>query len=208
MHKVNILILAPNSFILSLNELKSHLNFNFTTNIEKTLDLSKLNYDGFICHEEYLSNKFVNIILSNKKCFNILIASKDNNNKNKFNNFLALPTTIKELNQIIESSAVKRIFSENSSIKIKAYILDKNEKKLFRNSDFIILTEKEIKLLELFLKNQKAISKKDILSIVWRYSTDADTHTVETHIYRLRKKISEKFFDDNFILNDRIGYYL
>ena len=91
---------------------------------------------------------------------------------------------------------------------IKSYKLDKNEKKLFKGSRFIILTEKEIQLLELFLNLKQSISKKNILSLVWKYSSDADTHTVETHIYRLRKKIFDKFSDDEFILNDKEGYYL
>ena len=76
------------------------------------------------------------------------------------------------------------------------------------NQKFLILTEKEIQLLELFKKINKPVSKKEILSLVWHYSSDADTHTVETHIYRLRKKINEKFSDDNFILNNKEGYYL
>ena len=77
-----------------------------------------------------------------------------------------------------------------------------------KSSDFIILTEKEIQLLELFLNSKKPLSKDYILSSVWNYSSDADTHTVETHIYRLRKKIAEKFVDQNFILNNKNGYYL
>ena len=60
----------------------------------------------------------------------------------------------------------------------------------------------------LFLSKKKPISKDYILSNVWNYSADADTHTVETHIYRLRKKINEKFMDENFILNNKDGYYL
>jgi len=71
-----------------------------------------------------------------------------------------------------------------------------------------ILTEKEIQLLELFLNIKKPISKNKILSSVWNYATDADTHTVETHIYRLRKKIFDKFVDEKFILNNKDGYYL
>ena len=86
--------------------------------------------------------------------------------------------------------------------------MNKNEKKLYKQNNFIILTEKEIQLLELFLENKKAISKDNILSTVWNYSADADTHTVETHIYRLRKKISDKFMDEKFILNNKEGYYL
>ena len=86
--------------------------------------------------------------------------------------------------------------------------MNKNEKKLIKNNKFIILTEKEIQLLELFLKNTKPVSKNQILSSVWNYSNEADTHTVETHIYRLRKKINDMFFDDNFILNIKDGYYV
>ena len=86
--------------------------------------------------------------------------------------------------------------------------MDKNEKKLIKNGKFVILTEKEIQLLELLLNENESISKNDILSLVWNYSTDADTHTVETHIYRLRKKITAKFKDENFIKNNKDGYSL
>ena len=86
--------------------------------------------------------------------------------------------------------------------------MDKNEKKLSKLEDFIILTEKEIQLIELFLNYKKPLTKENILSSVWNYSTEADTHTVETHIYRLRKKIVDKFKDDKFILNNKNGYYL
>jgi len=79
---------------------------------------------------------------------------------------------------------------------------------LIKDNNFIILTEKEVQLLELFLNSSKPISKKKILLSVWNYSKDADTHTVETHIYRLRKKINDKFMDDKFIVNDKEGYCL
>ena len=130
------------------------------------------------------------------------------NNLDIFDHVLTLPTSVREINDIIESSVAKKKFSENSSIKIKTYFLDKNEKKLFKEKNFLILTEKEIQLLELFLNNKKPISKDKILSFVWNYSSDADTHTVETHIYRLRKKIKDKFSDENFILNTKEGYSL
>ena len=86
--------------------------------------------------------------------------------------------------------------------------MNKKEKKLYKQNNFIILTEKEIQLLEIFLENKDPISKDNILSTVWNYSAEADTHTVETHIYRLRKKINEKFNDEKFILNNKQGYYL
>jgi len=126
---------------------------------------------------------------------------------NNFDSSLELPATLKEINAIVENTAAKKRFNKNSSIEIKSYLLNKNKKKLSKLDQFIILTEKEIQLLELFLKNKKPISKDNILSSIWNYSSDADTHTVETHIYRLRKKISDKFMDDKFILNNKEGYY-
>ena len=86
--------------------------------------------------------------------------------------------------------------------------MDKNEKKLTNGKKYIFLTEKEIHLLELFLSYKEPISKNMILDQVWKYSEDADTHTVETHIYRLRKKIKSKFLDEDFILNNKTGYLL
>ena len=128
--------------------------------------------------------------------------------QDNFDNFLELPTTLKEINSVIESTVAKKRFNKNSSIEVKNYLLNKNEKKLSKLNQFITLTEKEVQLLELFLNNKKPISKDNILSSVWNYSSDADTHTVETHIYRLRKKVTDKFMDDEFILNNKNGYYL
>ena len=128
--------------------------------------------------------------------------------KNTFAESISLPMRIEDLNNIIENSIIKKSFNVNSSIRIKNYILDKNEKKLIKDNDFILLTEKEIQLLELFLDNVKPISKDKILEQVWKYSSSADTHTVETHIYRLRKKIKSEFQDESFILNNKDGYLL
>jgi len=132
---------------------------------------------------------------------------KNNDLSNNFDSSLELPATLKEINAIVENTVAKRNFNKNSSIEIKSYLLNKNEKKLSKLDQSIILTEKEIQLLELFLNKKKPISKDNILSSVWNYSSDADTHTVETHIYRLRKKIIDKFMDDKFILNNKDGYF-
>ena len=125
-----------------------------------------------------------------------------------FNDSLHLPMSIKDLNQCVENSLIKKNFVRNSSIKIKNYILNKNEKKLIKNNNFILLTEKEVQLLELLIHSSTPIGKSKILKEVWEYAPEADTHTVETHIYRLRKKIKSIFFDENFILNNKDGYLL
>ena len=117
-----------------------------------------------------------------------------------------MPISLSDLNSVIRNQSVKKKFSLNSSISIKDYILDKNEKKLIKNNQYISLTEREILLLEIFLQNKIPVTKKKILKQVWRYSAGADTHTVETHVYRLRKKIKTKFDDEEFITNSKDGY--
>ena len=208
MHKLNIFIFGPDSFISTFKELEPYFKFNIFSNQNKLFSSLKSNLHGIIFHQNISHDDRLKDIFKKYKCFKIL--ATDNNSKlsNDYDYLLKLPTTIKEVNNLIEGSAAKNEFAKNSSISIKDYILDKNEKKLIKNNKAIILTEKEIQLLEALLNKQKAVSKDDILTLVWQYSAESDTHTVETHIYRLRKKISEKFHDEKFLLNNKEGYYL
>ena len=201
MHQLKVLILGPNSFCATLNELKPFLKFNCVKE-KNTSD-----FDVILFHEEALDDKEDKKIIINSHSLKICVLNKKNSSYN-FDAFLKIPLSLKEINFTIENIVAKKTFSKNSSIEIKKYFLNKNEKKLRKNDYEIILTEKEIKLLELFLRKKKPISKDEILSSVWNYSSDADTHTVETHIYRLRKKINDKFSDENFIVNTKDGYSL
>ena len=201
MHKLNVLIFGPSSFISTLDELKPFLKFNpLSGNLNKE-------HEVILIHQEALKDEDNKNFIEKTNSLKIY-ASK---NKDLFNNhdaYLELPANLKEINEIVGNISAKSKFSKNSSIEIKNYLLNKNEKKLYKQNEFITLTEKEIQLLELFQEKKKAISKDEILSIIWNYSADADTHTVETHIYRLRKKINDKFMDEKFILNNKEGYYL
>ena len=201
MHKFTVLILGSPSFISTLNELKIFLKFNPLS------DKLTTNPNIILFHVDSLKDKKVKEYIDSNKVIKICVGKKKNLLEN-FDASLELPTTLKEINTLIENTVAKKKFNINSSIELKNYSLNKNEKKLSKSNDYIILTEKEIQLLELFLNTKKPISKDKILSSVWNYSTEADTHTVETHIYRLRKKISEKFMDEKFILNNKDGYYL
>ena len=205
MHKLKILVFGPESFISTLTELKLYFNFNLTS-IKN--DIIQNNVDVLICHKDKLEDKEAMNLIKKYNCLKILASNKDIKNLKTFNFILKLPTSIKEINNLVESSIAKEKFVKNSSIYVKSYSIDKNEKKLFKDDNFIVLTEKEIQLLELFLSTKEPIPKEKILLQVWKYSSDADTHTVETHIYRLRKKINDSFGDNNFILNNKQGYYI
>ena len=201
MHKLNVFILGSSSFISTLNELKTFLKFN------PILKNSDKNYEVILFHHEVLTDEEQSAFINKSDSIKIYVGRKSQT-QIKYDAILELPTSLKEINNIIENVAAKKKYSKNSSIKVKEYVLNKNEKKLLKLDEFIILTEKEVQLIELFLNNKKPISKDNILTYVWNYSSDADTHTVETHIYRLRKKISDKFMDEKFILNNKDGYYL
>ena len=208
MHKLNIFILGPDSFISTFNELEPYFKFNISTNQKKLTSSFKSNLHGIIYYKDICNDDRLKDILKKYKCLKILATDNASKVSNDHDYVLKLPTTIEEVNNIIEVSAAKNEFAKNSSISIKDYVLDKNEKKLIKNDKAIILTEKEVQLLEVLLSKKKSVSKDDILTLVWQYSAESDTHTVETHIYRLRKKISEKFLDEKFILNNKEGYYL
>ena len=193
--------MGSSSFVSTLNELKSFLKFNPLLNHTNT------DPNVILFHTDALIDKNQKKYIESQNLIKICVGKKKDL-KDNFDENLELPATIKEINAIVENTSAKKKFSKNSSIEIKSYLLNKNEKKLSKSNDFIILTEKEVHLLELFLKNKNPMSKDKILSLVWNYSSDADTHTVETHIYRLRKKIISKFKDENFITNNKDGYSL
>ena len=201
MHNLNVRILGPSSFILTLIQLKKYLKFNpISENLEDNISI-------ILFHVDALQNKIQKNYIDNNKCIKICLG-KRKNLLDHFDANLELPATLKEINEIVESTAAKKKFNKNSSIEIKSYFLNKNERKLSKFDEFIILTEKEVQLIDLFFNSKEPISKDNILSSVWNYSAEADTHTVETHIYRLRKKVAEKFMDEKFILSNKNGYYL
>ena len=121
---------------------------------------------------------------------------------------LKMPFTILEFEKKVISLLAKNEFRKNSLIQLDDYIIDKNERKIKKNDLELQLSEKEINFLILFSKNKEPISRNLVLKNVRHYSSKTETHTVETHIHRLRKKILEKFGDDNFIKNNNKGYYI
>ena len=102
---------------------------------------------------------------------------------------LDMPFSILELRKKIILLIAKTEFKKNSLIQLKDYTIDKNERKIKKNNLEIKLSEKEINFLILFTYNKEPITRNEVLKLVWNYSSESETHTIETHIHRLRKKI-------------------
>ena len=147
-----------------------------------------------------------------KNYFPIIVITKNSKSKNilldKFVEQLNMPFSILDLEKKIISLFSRHEFSKRSIINLQGYIIDKNERKIKKNDLELQLTEKEVNFLILFSQSDRPLDRNFILKNVWNYSSKSDTHTVETHIHRLRKKILEKFNDNNFIKNNDEGYYI
>ena len=136
------------------------------------------------------------LILTQKKISNV-------DNQIIFNGF---PVSILKLLEKINTQFLKINFNKQSDIMIGSYKFNLNSREMSQSDLKLKLTEKEINSI-IYLFNSKDIVKIDELqSKVWGYQPELETHTVETHIYRLRKKILQKFNDENFILTNKSGY--
>ncbi len=97
-------------------------------------------------------------------------------------------------------------YSQKSNINIGKYIINLNSREISLNDKSIKLTEQEIKLLVYLLKSNDKIKVEKLQKEIWKYNSNLETHTVETHIHRLRKKMYENFDDNEFIISNKNGY--
>ena len=208
MHKenynINIACFCNKNFNNALIELENFFSFNIIL-CENLNELKNKNINAVIFDNEN-TKKISSLNITKPKIY-IQETNKINIEKNT-EAIIKLPLNILQFNQEIINVCKKFEFNNNSLISIKNYILDKNERILKKNNTSLKITEKEIDFIEILNSSTKPLSKDFILKNIWNYSTDTDTHTVETHIYRLRQKIKDKFKDSNFIKNSKKGYSL
>ncbi len=169
-----------------------------------------LNYEIFKIDFSEIEKKQIDI---EKNC---IFLTNDIEKINKLNNFdtkrvlelKSLPISFTKLIEKINLFFLKINFQLKSEIKIKNYFLNLNERSISKKNKNIKLTEKELEIILYLSNNEKPKSILELQNEIWKYNDDSETHTVETHIYRLRKKIQNIFDDKNFILSNKKGYYL
>ena len=207
MIKHNIILVECNPLYQILFEIKNNFLFEMKNFILK--DLNKADLTSSIILSKFIHKDYLlqNKNIEQKK---IIFLLKKNENFNKINNtqYIFYPLNIYDLVEKINTELIKQKYNDQSFIKILNYSLDINSRIISNDSGRLKLTEREVDII-LFLNDHKKPQKVNILqNQVWKYSSELETHTVETHIYRLRKKIIDKFKDDNFILSDENGYFI
>ena len=118
------------------------------------------------------------------------------------------PIKIFKLVERINIEFLKKQFNSQSEVKVNNYTIDLNSRELLINNTKLKLTEKEINTITYLSKSKKPVSIDELQEKVWSYHSDIETHTVETHIYRLRKKILNTFNDKSFITSEKNGYQI
>jgi len=190
----NVFIINFNSLYEILDEIKENLSFTIIKidneeDFQKKFDLNRLDY----------------LVIS--KIDHKLLLNNNITDKN-FLDFNNLPLSFKKLLELINIKLIKLKFNQQSKIIIKGYELNLNSKFFSKDNLKLKLTEKEIEII-LYLSDKKLKHNvEDLQKNIWGYAANMETHTVETHIYRLRKKISDLFKDEKFILSDKNGYFI
>ena len=182
MNNHNLVIYELDELYKILVEIKKDINLSFEkANKQKLPDInSKTNY----------------LVLTKKEIPGL-------NNQIVFNDF---PIPIFKLLEKINIEFIKKKFHEQSDITIGNYNFNLNSRVMSFEENKLKLTEKEINSILYLFKIEKEVKIQELQTEVWGYQSQLETHTVETHIYRLRKKISDKFKDSNFILSSKEGY--
>ena len=143
-----------------------------------------------------------------KNYINDLVISKNNLNIDNQVKIDKFPIEFERLIDILNISFLKKKIEVQKDIKIGRYIFNYNSRRLIKNNKNISLTEKETTIINFLRQSKKPVSVKDLQKKVWGYNANLETHTVETHVYRLRKKIDKNLNDESFIQSSKFGYYI
>ena len=192
--KQNLFIINFNTLYEILDQIKENLPFNIENYISDKDFLEKPDID--------LKNSVI-ISKINKK----LLSNKEIDDKN-FLDLNLFPIPLNKLVELINIQLMKLRFNHQSKINIKDYELNLNSKFISKGDLSLRLTEKEIEIILYLNETETKHDVADLQKNIWGYSEAMETHTVETHIYRLRKKIDDKFKDTNFILSHKNVYFI
>ena len=166
-----------------LSELENHINFSLV-HTKKLTDLDFKTLNNFL-----------------------IISGKKQNIKNQII-IDQLPIDINRLVELININFLKKKYNQQSEIDLGTYKLNLNSRKIFNEKNSLNLTEREANIVVFLYNSKKPVKISKLQTEVWGHNSKLETHTVETHIYRLRKKLNKIFSDENFIKSSKAGYII
>ena len=214
MFKQNINIVGIPVLYNIFEEIKDNLSFkvaNFirTDDFLKFLNESKTDNKNFFIITTINNKDFLLKKIKFNKNNIFFLCNKNNKIENDDNyNIFNYPVDIRNFIEKINIQLIKYKYSFQSKIRVKNYSLDLNSRIILRDNKSLKLTEREMDII-IFLNESNIPQKINALqNQVWGYSSELETHTVETHVYRLRKKIYDSFKDQHFIISTDTGYFI
>ena len=183
MDKQYLLIHNLSSLYSILKELKNTFNFDLRK-VKNKQEAKKISNIG-------------DIVISKKK-LNL-------DNQIEISDF---PIGYTKLIDILNIAFLKKKTNFQKNVKVGKYSINYNSRELFTSNKFINLTEKETKIIKFLKDSKKPVTVMELQKKVWGYKSELETHTVETHVYRLRKKILISFQDRDFITSFKNGYII
>ena len=195
------IIIKQNLFIINFN-----LLYEILDQIKENLPF---NIENYISDKDFLEKSDIdlkNSVIISK--INIKLLCERGIDDKNFLDLNLFPIPLNKLVELINIKLMKLRFNHQSKINIKDYELNLNSKFISKGDLSLRLTEKEIEIILYLNETETKHDVADLQKNIWGYSEDMETHTVETHIYRLRKKIDDKFKDANFILSRQNVYFI
>ena len=192
MNKKNIFIINSKSLYDIFNEVKALFDFNVFEINKNDLEFNNFSVEPNSIFLSYSLEEVNKLKYLDKSKLIVL------------DNF---PIPIIKIIEKINLLFLKINYQLKSEIKVKQYILNLNDKTIKKDEKKIKLTEKELEIILFLTSKQKPQKTLNLQKKIWKYKSDLETHTVETHIYRLRKKIETEFKDAKFISSNKEGYF-
>lgn len=195
MNKINISIIEFPSLYSILSEVSIYIPYKVIEyqNLNDFLKTGKIDLENSLLIIKESNNKIINDINFRGK---VILKLPE------------VPITISTLFEKINVLLIKKSYGLHSKIEIRDYVININTRTISKNNINLKLTEREVDII-LFLNKKNKPQKIDVLeNQVWNFSKGLETHTVETHVYRLRKKIKDKFNDDKFLISHEDGYLI
>ena len=187
-------IINLSNFYDIINELKEHIDYELLKFDNKEIFFSKYKSESISTENS--------ILVVHEKEYNFFVKNINEDQIIKFKPPVNIFTFIENLNV----KFIQKKYQDQSNVNVKDFFLDINSRELKKGKSSLKLTERETDMILFLNKSKKPVNVETLEKEIWQHSLELETHTVETHIYRLRKKIKAKFGNDDLIKSNKNGY--